>query len=97
MIEEIKLLLGEAAANYTDSQISLCYRLALAEVEEYCNREADSTLELVAESIAVIKLNRLGTEGLTAQSYSGVSESFIDGYPAEIVAILNRKRKIKVV
>ena len=52
---------------------------------------------MVAERIAIIKLNRINTEGLTAQSYSGVSESYIDGYPADILAILNRKRKIKVV
>lgn len=96
MIEqEIKILLGDAAANYTDAQISLCYKLALAEIEDYCNREADLSLELIAEKIAVIKLNRIGTEGLTSQSYSGVSESYIDGYPAEIQAVLNRKRKIK--
>lgn len=97
MIEEIKIMLGEAAANYTDAQISLAYKLALAEVEAYCNRDADPTLELMAETIAVIKLNRIGTEGLAAQSYSGVSESYIDGYPAEVVAILNSKRRIKVV
>lgn len=97
MIEEIKLLLGEAADNYTEAQIQLCYKLALAEVEEYCNREADLALQLAAERIAVIKLNRLNTDGLAAQSFSGVSESYIDGYPAEIIAILNRKRKIKVV
>lgn len=96
MIEEIKLLLGDTAANYTDAKIGLAYKIALAEVEEYCKREADATLELVAEQIAVIKLNRSGTEGLTNQAYSGVSESYIDGYPVEIVAILNRKRKIKV-
>lgn len=96
MIEqEIKILLGDAAANYTDAQISLCYKLALAEIEDYCNREADLSLELIAEKIAVIKLNRMGTEGLASQSYSGVSESYIDGYPAEIQAVLNRKRKIK--
>ena len=97
MIEEIKLLLGDAAANYTEAQISLCYRMALAEVEEYCNRSADSTLELMAERIAIIKLNRINTEGLSAQSYSGVSETYTDGLPADIVDVLNRKRKIKVV
>lgn len=97
MIEEIKLLLGDAAANYTEAQISLCYRMALAEVEEYCNRSADSTLELMAERIAIIKLNRINTEGLSAQSYSGVSETYTDGLPADIVEVLNRKRKIKVV
>lgn len=95
MIEEIKLLLGDAAINYSDAQITLAYKMALAEVEDYCNREADVTLELIAEKIAVIKLNRIGTEGLSSQSYSGVNESYIDGYPAEIQNVLNRKRKIK--
>lgn len=97
MLEEIKILLGDAASNFTDAQIGLCAKLALAEVEAYCNRVIDVELELVAEKIAVIKLNRLNSEGLAAQSYSGVSESYIDGYPAEILAVLNRKRKIKVV
>lgn len=97
MIEEIKLLLGDVAGNYSEAQINLCYRMALSEVEEYCNREADSALELVAEKIAVIKLLRMGSEGLTSQGFSGVNESYIDGYPAEIKAILNRKRKMKVI
>ena len=97
MIEEIKLLLGEAAANYTDAQISLCFKMALAEVEDYCRRDADTVLEMLAQRIAVIKLNRLNTEGLASQGFSGVSESYIDGYPADIVAVLNRKRKLKVV
>lgn len=96
MIDEIKILLGDAADNYTDAQINLCYKLALAEVEDYCNREADVTLELIAEKIAIIKLNRLNTEGLASQSYSGVNEAYLDGYPAEIMAVLNRKRRLKV-
>jgi hypothetical protein len=96
MIEEIKLLLGDAADNYTDAQIGLCLKWALAEVEAYCNRSLDIELELIAEKIAIIKLNRINTEGLQSQSYSGVSETYIDGYPADILAVLNRKRKIKV-
>lgn len=97
MLEEIKTLLGDAAENYTDAQISLYLKMALAEVEAYCNRKVDTELELVAEKIAVIKLNRMNTEGLASQSYSGVSENYIDGYPTDILAVLNRKRKIKVV
>ena len=97
MIEEIKVLLGDAASNFSDAQIGLCAKMALAEVQAYCNREIDYELEIVAEKIAIIKLNRLNTEGLSSQSYSGVSESYIDGYPADILAILKRKRKIKVV
>jgi hypothetical protein len=97
MINEIKILLGDTASNYTDAQISLAYRMAVSEVEEYCNREMDEALELVAMQIAKIKLNRLSTEGLSSQSFSGVSETYLSDYPSEIVKVLNRKRKIKVI
>lgn len=97
MVEEIKVLLGDAASNYTDAQIGLCLKHALAEVEAYCRRSLDYELEIIAQKIAVIKLNRLNTEGLASQSYSGVSESYVEGYPADILAVLNRKRKIKVI
>lgn len=96
MIEEIKILLGDAVGNYSEALIGLCAKQALAEVEAYCNRSADYELETVAVRIAIIKLNRMNTEGLASQSYSGVSETYIDGYPAEILAVLNRKRKMKV-
>lgn len=97
MIEEIKILLGAAVESFTEAQIELCAKQALSEVEAYCNRAIDYDLQIVAQKIAIIKLNRLNTEGLASQSYSGVSESYVDGYPADIMAALNRKRKIKVV
>ena len=97
MIEELKILLGEAASNFTDAQIALCIKLALAEVEGYCQRVVDSELEIAVLTIAKIKLMRLNTEGLSGQSASGVSENYIDGYPADIQALLDRKRKIKVI
>ena len=97
MTEEIKILLSDAADSFTDAQIGLCAKQALLEVEAYCRRKVDTELEMVAEKIAIIKLNRLNSEGLASQSFSGVSESYIDGYPADIMAVLNNKRKIKVV
>ena len=97
MLEELKLLLGNAAENYTDTQISLSLKHAIAEVESYTNRTIDTELELIALQIAKIKLNRINTEGVAAQSFSGISETYIDGYPAEIQAVLDRKRKIKVI
>ena len=96
MIENIKILMGDAAQAYTDAQISLFFQMALAEVESYCGRQADRELEMIAQKIAIIKLNRMNTEGLQSQSFNGVSESYVDGYPAEILAVLNRKRKVKV-
>lgn len=96
MIDEIKVMLGDAAGNYTDAQIGLALKMAIAEVEDYCRRDLDSSLELIAERIAVIKLNRMGTEGLISLGLGGVSESYIDGYPADILATMNAKRRIKV-
>lgn len=97
MLEDLKILLGDSATNYSDALIALCLKQALKEVEAYCNRAVDAELEAVALKIAIIKLNRVNTEGVLSQSYSGVSETYIDGYPAEILAVLNRKRKIKVI
>ena len=97
MNEDIKVMLGDAAENFTDAQITLAVKQASAEVGAYCNRKLDAELEMVVEKIAVIKLNRMNTEGLSSQSYSGVSESYVDGYPADVLKVLNRKRKIKVI
>lgn len=95
MIEELKILLGESADNYTDAQIGLALKLSLAEVEAFTKRSLDYELELTAMRIAVIKLNRLNTEGLAAQAFSGVSETYLDGYPEEIMMVLRSKRKLK--
>lgn len=95
MLEEIKLLLGDSASNYPDALIALVIKQTVAEVEDYCQRELDATLEFMVERLVIIKLNRINTEGLSSQSFSGVSETYIDDYPADILKVLNRKRKVK--
>ena len=94
MLEKIKLCLTNNT--YTDELINLFIEDTTKEVKIYCNREdIDVELESVIRKIVIIKLNRINSEGLSSQSYSGVSESFIDGYPQDIIAVLNRKRKLK--
>lgn len=94
MLEKIKICLTNNT--YTDELINLFIEDTTKEVKIYCNREdIDTELESVIRRIVIIKLNRMNSEGLSSQSYSGVSESFIDGYPQDIVSILNRKRKLK--
>ena len=96
MLENIKILLGDAAENFTYEQLRVFYEMSLAEVEAYCNRSADGELEFIAQRIAAMKLLRMNTDGLQSQSFSGVSENYIDGYPADILAVLNRKRRVKL-
>ena len=97
MIENIKVMLGSSASNFTEAQIEYALRRATKEIEAYCKRALDEELEMAAEEIAVIKLNRMNTEGIGSQSYSGISESYIDGYPDNIKKLLNSKRKLKVI
>lgn len=96
MIDKVKTLLGDSAGSYTDAQVALAVELAEAEAKAYCRRELDGELELAVVQMAVVKLNRIGTEGVASLSFSGVSEGRVDGYPANVQAILNRKRKLKV-
>ena len=95
MIENVNALLGEGHT-FTEDQVTVALALATSEVATYCRREIDEELEAIVVQIAVIKLNRLGTEGAAALSYSGVSESYLDGYPAHIQAVLKAKRKLRV-
>lgn len=94
MLEKIKICLTNNT--YTDDLINLFIDDTTKEVKIYCNREdIDIELESIIRKIVIIKLNRINSEGLSSQSYSGVSESFIDGYPQDIISVLNRKRKLK--
>lgn len=94
MLDKIKVCLSNNT--YTDDLINLFIEDTITEVKVYCNREdIDTELESAIRRIVIIKLNRINSEGLSSQSFSGVSESFIDGYPQDIVSILNRKRKLK--
>ena len=94
MLEKIKICLTNNT--YTDDLINLFIDDTTKEVKIYCNREdIDIELESIIRKIVIIKLNRINSEGLSSQSFSAVSESFIDGYPQDIIAVLNRKRKLK--
>lgn len=103
-IIDLDVILGNNAGNYTEPQKEWALKAARCEVEAYIGRtinEADGTegspLYSAVLDIAIIKLQRLGTEAVASQSFSGVSESFLSGYPAHIVSILNRYRRIKVI
>ena len=97
MVEEIKLLLGDSVASFSDAQIGLMAKLAIQFVEDYTDRQLDYSLTLLAERICVIYLNRMNTEGLSSTSFSGSSESFLDGLPDDIIRALDKKRKVRVI
>ena len=94
MLEEIKLLLGNSVTSFSDAQVGLAAKMALQFVEDYTGCEADYSLTLLAERIAVISLNRMNTEGLSSMTFNGTSESYLNDIPEDIKNALNRKRKV---
>lgn len=94
MLEEIIIMLGDAASNFSEAQIGQQAKIALDFVETYTNREADYSLTLLAERIAIIMLNKMNSEGISSESFNGSSVSYIDGLPADIIQALNKKRRV---
>lgn len=91
-LEKLKKLTGE-----TDEEL---LKLLLSDAEEfvlaYTNRTRIVTgLEKSVRDLAVIALNRMGTEGEAGRSEGGESYSF-DTAPKQIYDVLNRYRIARV-
>lgn len=91
-IEKLAKLTGE-----TDEELlTLLLEEAEAFVLAYTNRTRIVTgLEKAVRDLAVIALNRMGTEGETGRSEGGESYSF-DNAPKQIYDVLNRYRLARV-
>lgn len=95
-LNNLKLLLNIADTS-KDALLSLVYDGAASNFFEYTNQvEIPNAANSLIVKMAIVDYNRLGSQGLNSQSYSGVSESYINGYPADILSSLNKYRKLKV-
>ena len=56
------------------------------------NKYIQDELPNTIVKMVVYNYNRLGTEGLENESYSGVTYNYLDGYPQDILNTLNKKR-----
>lgn len=84
-VEQVMILTD----NENEKLINLLLRKTKKEIENYCKKPYSDRMENVLVDIVVIKVNRLGTEGLKSQSYSGESESYQDKYPENILRELD--------
>ena len=93
MLETMKLLLGLDASKDTLLQVLLTQ--AQDEAIDYTNNENVSSSLII--QMAIYKYNRLGTEGLNSENYSGLSFNYMDDYPETIVRQLKRFKRLGVV
>lgn len=94
---KVKLLLGIAAADITkDTLIDMLLEDAIAEVTDYCNLKIyDSKFDSTVVKMVSQNYNKVSTQGISSQSFSGVSESFVDGYSADVMTMLNKSRRVR--
>ena len=56
----------------------------------------NAQLESAVISLSVVAVNRIGTEGLASEGYSGVSTSYLDDVPPRVASILNANRRLGI-
>lgn len=95
MLNTIKVLLGITGSE-KDDLIRILTDICTDEAKQYCNTDRIDGLENAIIQMVVFKYNRVGTEGLTAESYNSASFTYTDDYPKPILKMLNSKRKLRV-
>ena len=84
-LELLKLELG--ADETQDPLLQRYIDKAINKVMNFTKRDkayAEKELQNQVIDLAIILYNRKGTEGLKSQSYSGVSETYVEDIPNEI-------------
>ena len=96
MLEKVKLLLG-IADNTKDDLLTLLIEQAIEEAIVYTHNECVDELNTSIIQMVVYKYNRIGTEGVDSEGYSGVSFQYTSDYPDNIMRGLRAKRKVVLV
>lgn len=91
MLDRIKILLGIPAEDTSkDDLLAVLLDEAEDDARMITRRDRLFGMESVIERMVVYLFNRLGTEGLNSESYSGASYNYKDGYPEDIMDALAR-------
>ena len=97
MLEKIKLLLNRPN-DEEDDLLATLMSLCKEEAYIYCNLPVyDEKLDFIVIQMVIEKYNRIGSEGLTSQTSSGVAADYSDFYSEKVVRLLNKFRKVRVV
>lgn len=96
MLEDIKLMLGIPTSDISkDSLINLIISDVELFILAYTKTDAlTQYMTSLVKRIAVIRYNMIGSEGVAHESYSGVTQIFINGLPEDIKSELRTLRKV---
>lgn len=94
MLENIKLLLGITSTE-KDALLTLLINQALDEAVVYTHNDCIEDLSTAIQTMVVYNYNRLGTEGVDSEEYSGVNFQYSSDYPESIMRMLRAKKKVR--
>lgn len=91
MLDELKTLLGLALNDESqDELLELLIKQATNEAKaKTASKDTTPALKVAIVKMALYNYNRMGTEGLNSESYSGASYNYTDGYPQDILDLLD--------
>lgn len=100
MLEDLKILLGIAEEDTTqDSKLNLILSGTRSRLKALLGgQEPPKELEYIITDVAVIRFNKIGSEGMTSHSVEGESLTFADNdfaaYRDDIQAFLDKQKDI---
>lgn len=92
MLEQVKILLG-ITDDSKDNILSLLIEQATEEALTYTHQTSIDNLLTAIVRMVVYNYNRIGTEGVDTEGYSGVSFAYSSDYPDNIMRLLRAQRK----
>ena len=97
MLDKLKLLLN-IQDDTQDELLQVLISLCKDEAFNYCNLPEYSTkLDGAVIEMVIERYNRIGSEGATQQSSSGVSMTYDSFYSEKVRWMLNKHRKVKMI
>lgn len=89
MLTEIKLLLS-ITDDSQDELLNTLIKYAVMDATAYTGKtDIETQWPSVIVKMVIYNYNRLGTEGLSSESYSSVSYTYNDDYSDEILSLLD--------
>jgi len=97
LLAKVKLMLSIADTS-KDSLFDSFIDDAKEEVVNYCGlTEYNTKFNSTVVKMVLHNYTKLNTQGISSQSYSGVTENYIDGYSIDILSVLNANRRVKFI
>jgi len=95
ILEKVNLLLDNPNK---DELLLMLIEDAKTESTDYCNLITyNIKLEPTIIKMVIQNYNKRRVQGVSSEAFSGVTESYTDGYTKDIYIMLNKNRKLKTI